>query len=134
MIVDALVDQDPSLRVEREDLATYAALSDAGAHGTLLQERGGKTALLERGERADGIIAEDDDRVGEVDLESGGFEGEDAGQGLAADLVAHVLRVGEGADDHLAGDVGPPAQHHAPTVERGVPRDDDDVGGVGLAS
>ena len=50
-----------------------------------------KTALLEGGESADGIVAEDDDRVGEVDLESGGFEGEDAGQGLAADLVAHVL-------------------------------------------
>ena len=93
MVIDALVHQDPPRRVEGEELAANAALRDAGTHGTLLQERGGKTALLEGGESADGIVAEDDDRVGEVDLESGGFEGEDASQGLAADQVtAESLR------------------------------------------
>ena len=94
MVIDALVHQDPPRRVEGEELAANAALRNAGAHCTLLQERGGKTALLEGGEGTHGIVAEDDDRVGEVDLESGGFEGEDAGQGLAADLVAHVICCG----------------------------------------
>ena len=86
--------------MEGEELATYAALRDAGAHGTL-----------------HGVIAEDNNPVGKVDLEGGGFEGEDTGQGLTADLMAHVLGVGKGADDHFAVNVGPPAQHHTPAVE-----------------
>ncbi len=78
MVVDALVDQDPTRCVEREQLAAYAALGEAGAHSTLLQERGGKAALLELegGEGTHGVVAEDNHRVGEVDLKGSRLEGE----------------------------------------------------------
>ena len=43
---------------------------------------------------------------------------------VSADLVLHVWVVWQGADDHLALAVVPPAQDHAPAKLRGVPGDD----------
>ncbi len=43
---------------------------------------------------ADRVISHDDPCVREVDFQGGGLEGKRASEGLAADLVGHVLRVG----------------------------------------
>ena len=45
----------------------------------------------------------------------------------------HVVRVREGADDDLAGRVGPPAEHEAPAMNGGVPRDDYDASGTSVS-
>ncbi len=47
--------------------------------------------------------------------------------------MAHVVRVGEGADKDLAIAVVPPAQDHAPVVKGGIPRDGGDAGRAGFA-
>jgi hypothetical protein len=97
----------------------FSRAEPAGAHwhGALLGEGGGEAAFAEGGERAQRVVAHDDDGLGKVELGSGGLEGEDPGMSLPADLVLHVGRVGEGAHDGLAVAIGPPAKDHAPAVE-----------------
>jgi hypothetical protein len=97
-------------------------------HGALLQEGQRGAALPEGCKGLYSVVAHQDPSVREVHFYGGGFKGEDSAEGLTANLVKHVVRVREGADDDLAGGVGPPAEDHAPTVDRGVPSDDDDSG------
>ncbi len=110
-------------------------MGEAPAHGALalLEERRGEAALSEGSEGPCGIVAEDDHGVRAVEFEGGRVESEDTGEGLLADLVTHVVRVRQGADDDLALTVGPPAEDHAPAVQGGVPGDDGDVGIAGIA-
>ncbi len=93
-----------------------------------------QAALAQSREGADRVVTEDHGGLREIDLEGGRLLGEDAREGLATDLMAHVVRrrVGEGADDDFALPVGPPTQNHTPAEERGVPCDDNDVGQAGL--
>ena len=91
-----------------------AVLQATGAHGALSKEGGGKTAPAQGRQCADGVVAKDNPRVGEVDFESSGLESELASEGLPADLVFHVLGMREGANDDLAGLVSPPAKGHPP--------------------
>ena len=127
MVIHALVDQDATGGVEVEGVAEDAALEVAGAEGTLLQECGGEAAFSEGGKGPGRVVAQDDDSVGEIDFKRSGFKGEDATEGLPADLVGHVVRVGEGTDDDLAVPVSPPSDDGAPAVQGGVPGDDYDV-------
>ncbi len=69
-----------------------------------------------------------------VNIPGGRLQGEDSGEGLAADLVHHVVRVGERADDDFAVLIVPPAEEQAPTVEGGVPSKRSDAGRAGLVS
>ena len=69
-------------------------LEAAGAHGALLQEGGRETTLPEGSQGAHRIVTHDDPCISEVDFQGGGLEGERASEGLAADLVRHILRVG----------------------------------------
>ena len=78
-----------------QGVAAQAVLEVAGAHCALLKEGGLEAALAEGGEGADGVVAQDDDGVAEVDLAGGGLDGVDYREGLSADLVAHVVRVGQ---------------------------------------
>jgi hypothetical protein len=134
VVVHALVDQDATGGVEMEGVAEDTALEVAGAEGALLQECGGEAAFSEGGKGPGRVVAQDDDSVGEIDFERSGFKGEDATEGLPADLVGHVVRVGEGTDDDLAVPVSPPPDDGAPAVQGGVPGDDYDVGGAGFSS
>jgi hypothetical protein len=129
VVVDALFDQDATRCVQGQHLAAGLPMRDARAHwhGTLLVERGGEAALLESGQGSRGVVAENDNGVGEVEFKGGSLKGQDPSEGLPADLMAHVARVREGADDDFAFAVGPPAEDHAPAMQRGVPRDDNDV-------
>ena len=133
VIVDPFLDQDAARCVEGEHLAAGLPLGEARAHGALLKERRGATALLESREGSRGVVAEDDHSVREVEFESSRVEGEYTREGLPADLVTHVVRVRQGADDDLALAVGPPSKDHAPAVQGGVPGDDDDVGVASFA-
>jgi hypothetical protein len=100
----------------------------------LLKEGRGEAAFAEGGQGADGVVSENDGGAKEVDFEGRRIEGEDPSESFAADLVAHVLRVGKGADNDFAIPVVPPAQDHAPPMQGGIPRDDGDVRGAGFAS
>jgi hypothetical protein len=74
--------------------AADVALEAARAHGALLQKSGREAAFTEGGESADGVVAEHENGSGEINLEGGRLQSEGAGEGLAPDLVLHVLRVG----------------------------------------
>ena len=95
--------------MEVQGVAAQAVLEATGAHGALLEESGLEAALSEGGEGADGVVSHDDDGVAHVDLAGGGLDGQNPGEGLAADLVAHIVRVGKGADNGLAVAIVPPA-------------------------
>jgi hypothetical protein len=86
----------------------------------LLQEGGGEADLAEGGEGPDQIVAQDDYGVGEIDFGRSGAEGENAPEGLPADLVLHVVRVRQGSDDNLAVPVVPPPEDSASAVESHV--------------
>ena len=81
-IVDALCDQGPTWGMKMKSLTTHPALQAAGAHGALLEDGGGEAALAEGGERAQRVVAHDDDGLGEVDLRGGGLQSEDPSLGL----------------------------------------------------
>ncbi len=94
-------------------IAAQAALDAACTNGTLLKKGRGEAAFAERGKGADRVVLGDDCGAGEVDLEGCCVEGEDPCEGLAADLVSHVVRVWKGANNDFAVVAVPPAQDHA---------------------
>ncbi len=75
-------------------------------------------------ERGDTVVSHDDPGVGQVELPRSSLEGKNAAERLPADLVLHVVRVWEGADDDLAVRVSCGADAGPPAVEGGVPGDD----------
>jgi hypothetical protein len=79
------------MQVQR--VAADATLEATGAHGALLQKSGREAAFAECRESADGVVAEHDHGVRQVDFECSCLEGEGAGEGLAPVLVTHVLGV-----------------------------------------
>lgn len=93
MIIDTLVDQDKPRRVEidSEVVAAHGLLQAAEAQRTLLEESRGKASLAPGREGPDRVTLEENDGRGQVNLEGHHLQGEDAGIGLAADLVLHVV-------------------------------------------
>jgi hypothetical protein len=93
-LVHAFLYEGASRGMQEQGVASDPMLEAAGAHGTLLQEGGRETALPKGRQGADRVVTHDDPCISEVDLEGSGLDGERASEGLAADLVGHVLRVG----------------------------------------
>ncbi len=73
-VVDSLLDEGASGRVQVQRVSADAALEAAGAHGALLQKSGREAAFAERREGADGVIAEHDHGVRQVDFECSRLE------------------------------------------------------------
>ena len=119
-VVNAFLDQDPAGGAEVK--TPDPSLQAAGTHGALLEEGGGEAALAkggDAGERAQRVIAHDDDGLGEVELRGGGLKGEDPCLGLPADLMLHVWGVWKGAHMVLPSRLARPK---ASTVRRGPAR------------
>jgi hypothetical protein len=103
------------------------------AHRALV-ERGRGTAFPESGQGPNGVVANDYPGIREDDLARGGLKRKDTPEGLTANLVLHVLRVGKGADDDHSLRVSPPADDSTPAVDRGIPSDGDHPGVASVAS